>query len=261
MKRASFNAWPIAALILVLSGCGSAPSVTVKDQAPPPIDPAAVADAVPRADPILAAGNTSPYTVNGVTYRVMESSAGYAEEGVASWYGLKFHGRPTANGERFSVYGATAAHRSLPIPTYVRVTNLDNDRTMIVRVNDRGPFHSQRVIDLSYGAAVKLGFAEQGTAQVRIEAIAVDGSDDRRSVGGGRYRQLQLGAFSDPVAARALAATVEPLLTVPVQVSSVDTAHGTLHRLRAGPFASESDLRAAQHQLQQAGLPAGQALP
>lgn len=248
-------------LLSVVAGCTGWSDRHVPDTTPPPISAAAVPDAVPGPDPIMRRGNTSPYTVNGRTYRVLDSAVGYAEEGIASWYGLKFHGRPTATGERFSVYQATAAHRSLPLPTYARVTNLTNGREIVVKVNDRGPFHSDRIIDLSYGAAVKLGFADQGTARVRVEAIEVAGADDRRSVGNGRYRRLQLGAFTAESAALELAARVRPVVSVAVGVSPVDTTHGRLYRLRAGPFATERDLRRAQRALRQAGLPDGQALP
>lgn len=255
-----FDAMRLVVLVLILiTGCAG--PVEVADTTPPPIDPAAVPDAVPSPDPILAAGNKSPYTVNGVTYSVLPSAAGYAEEGIASWYGLKFHGRKTSNGERFSVYGPTAAHKTLPIPSYVRVTNLDNNRSMVVRVNDRGPFHSDRIIDLSYGAALKLGYAQQGTARVRVEAIPVAGVDDRRQHANGRYRHLQLGAFTQADAANALADKARTLLSVPLTVSEVDTTHGRLYRLRAGPFANERALREGQAALSRAGLPDGQPLP
>ena len=101
----------------------------------------------------------------------MQDGRNYRESGLASWYGTKFHGQLTANGEDYDLYGMTAAHKTLPLPTYVRVTNLENNRTIIVRVNDRGPFYSDRIIDLSYAGAKKLGFAERGTAMVRVEGI------------------------------------------------------------------------------------------
>ncbi len=113
-----------------------------------------------------------PYEVFGRSYDVMSSSNGYAATGNASWYGTKFHGRTTSSGEPYDMFQLTAAHRSLPLPTFVRVTNLDNDKQTIVRVNDRGPFHPDRIIDLSYAAAVKLGFAKEGTARVRVEALS-----------------------------------------------------------------------------------------
>lgn len=130
-----------------------------------------ILDATPRHDPITRAGNKNPYTLFDKTYHLLPTSVGYSERGVASWYGAKFQGRPTANGERYNLYAMTAAHKTLPIPAYVKVTNLANQRTVIVRVNDRGPFHGGRIIDLSYAAAVKLGYVDQGTAQVLVEAI------------------------------------------------------------------------------------------
>lgn len=140
---------------------------------PPPrdIDVSNLPDAVPKVEPIRKAGNKSPYTVLGKTYRVLPTSLGYRERGIASWYGNKFHGRKTSNGEIYSMYAMTAAHKSLPIPSYVKVTNLDNGRTVIVRVNDRGPFHGGRIIDLSYAAAKKLDYSNQGTANVEVVAI------------------------------------------------------------------------------------------
>lgn len=112
-----------------------------------------------------------PYEVFGERYEVLETSDGYMEEGLASWYGTRFDGLATATGETYDVYELTAAHRSLPLPCWARVTNLANGKSTIVRVNDRGPFHPDRIIDLSYAAAVKLGFAEAGTAQVRVETV------------------------------------------------------------------------------------------
>lgn len=227
--------------------------------APPPISAAAVPDAVPRAETIGAAGNTSPYRVLGKTYHVLKHAEGYRAQGLASWYGLKFHGRQTANGERFSVYAPTAAHRSLPIPSYVRVTNLENGREMTVRINDRGPFHPDRIIDLSYGAAVKLGFADKGTAEVLIEALTVPA--EKGDIEKTSYTMLQLGAFSREERARALQQRAHQLLQVPVVVSRAFTEAGNLFRLKAGPFASVADLEKGQQQLVAAGLPKGQPVP
>jgi rare lipoprotein A len=146
----------------------------VGGDAPPLIDRPGLEDLPdpePRWEPRTGAGNRSPYMVFGETYHVMPSAEGYEAEGLASWYGRKFHGRNTSNGERYDMFALTAAHKSLPLPTWVRVTNLANGRSTIVRVNDRGPFHGERMIDLSYGAAVKLGFADSGVTRVRIEAL------------------------------------------------------------------------------------------
>ena len=169
---------PLAVGLLLAACVGPGPQTGVADGAPlQKIRPSQVPDAVPRPDPILTAGNKSPYAVLGVEYEVMDSARGYAQEGIASWYGTKFHGRKTSNGEIFDLYQATAAHKTLPIPSYVRVTNLANGKAITVRVNDRGPFHPDRIIDLSYGAAVKLGYMEQGTARVRVEVIDLAGVD------------------------------------------------------------------------------------
>lgn len=122
-----------------------------------------------------------PYRINGVTYYPLQSSEGYRRKGIASWYGSDFHGKKTANGEIYNMYAMTAAHPTLPLPTWVRVTNLENGRNILVRVNDRGPFLRGRLIDLSYTAASKLGMAEQGTAPVLVEALPSDGSIMRAS--------------------------------------------------------------------------------
>ncbi len=143
-----------------------------KDYGPDSIvDVSHVKDAVPKVEPLSRGGNRSSYEVLGKTYQVLKSAKGYKERGGASWYGKKFHGYLTANGEKYDMYGMSAAHKSLPIPSYVKVTNMANDRQVIVRVNDRGPFHKGRVIDLSYAAAAKLEMLDSGTAQVEIEVI------------------------------------------------------------------------------------------
>ncbi|MEG0967333.1 MAG: septal ring lytic transglycosylase RlpA family protein [Pseudomonas sp.] len=128
---------------------------------------------IPDATPTVHTGNykANPYTVLGKTYFPIQESRNYRAEGTASWYGTKFHGQNTANGEVYDLYGMSAAHKTLPLPAYVKVTNLDNHRSVILRVNDRGPFYSDRIIDLSYAAAKKLGYAETGTARVRVEGI------------------------------------------------------------------------------------------
>jgi len=225
------------------------------------IGPDDVQDAIPRADPILAAGNKSPYTVNGVSYEILEDYRNYRERGTASWYGSKFHGHETSNGEIFDLYAATAAHKTLPIPCYARVTNLANGRSVVVRVNDRGPFHGDRLIDLSYGAAVKLGYMAHGTAQVEVEALAVAGADDRRGAPGTHYRFLQLGAFGAESSALRLQAELQTFLQVPVSVSQVDASGKLLYRVRVGPVADAQQMALVQQQLRDGGYPAGQPLP
>lgn len=133
------------------------------------VDVSRIPDAVPM--PHYGKFKASPYSVLGKTYYPMSDARRYQATGIASWYGTKFHGQATANGESYDLYGMTAAHKTLPLPSYVRVTNLDNGKTVILRVNDRGPFYSDRIIDLSFAAAKKLGYAESGTARVQVEGI------------------------------------------------------------------------------------------
>lgn len=254
-------------MFLVLAGCvGQLPGVS--DGKPLyELSPEEVVEPFPRPESVLAAGNTSPYQVNGKTYRVMESAAGYREQGIASWYGRKFHGRTTSNGEIFNAYLATAAHRSLPIPGYVRVTNLDNGRSMVVRVNDRGPFHPDRIIDLSYASAVKLGFADQGTARVEVEAISVAGSRDLRRTApllggsGGHYRYIQVGAFSEAASARAVGNRLRQQVHAPVAVSEVMLGDDAFYRVRVGPVDDRRQLLAYQSQLLELGYKEARLMP
>jgi len=225
------------------------------------IDPADVHDAIPRPDPILSAGNASPYTIDGVTYKVLDDHHGYKVRGIASWYGAKFHGHETSNGEIYNLYLASAAHKTLPIPCYARVTNLDNGRSIVVRVNDRGPFHSDRLIDLSYGAAVKLGYMEAGTAPVEVEVLDVAGVDDRRGSVAGDYRYLQLGAYSSRDSARALQDKLQELLAPPVFISEVQAGNNLLYRVRIGPMSGAGEIESVQQQLRLAGYDGAQPLP
>ncbi len=176
--------WPRSAALLrlvaaaaLLAGCamrGPAPSAqTDGPQARPPPDLIQVPDAVPRLEPIRLGGPNKPYEVLGETYTPLPPDAALRERGLASWYGRKFHGRATSSGEVYDMYAMTAAHRTLPLPSYVRVSNPANGRSVIVRVNDRGPFVKGRVIDLSYTAALKLGLLG-GVAPVQIERITPD---------------------------------------------------------------------------------------
>ena len=233
-----------------------------QDSAPlRPISQDEVFDAIPQADPILRFGNMSPYVIDGVTYNVLEDYRDYREQGTASWYGAKFSGHKTSNGELYDLYQPSAAHKTLPIPSYARVTNLDNGKSIVVRVNDRGPFHSDRIIDLSYAAAVKLGYMEQGTAQVEVEVMEVVGVEDRRDPLYGNYRYLQLGAFGREASAQTLVEALKPLLTAEVFVSVAESDGTLLYRVRVGPVDDKSHLLAVQQQLQDIGYDAGQPLP
>jgi len=192
---------------------------------PPQVVPTGLADLPDpevRHERPTKRGNPSSYTVLGKTYHVLGSAAGYAATGNASWYGRKFHGRLTSSGEPFDMYELTAAHRSLPIPTYARVTNLDNGKATVVRINDRGPFHSHRIIDLSYAAAVKLGFAARGTARVRVEVLTP-----------GKDFVLQAGAFKHLDRADRLKKALADLTGRPAYV--VKVSGEPFYRVRLGP--------------------------
>jgi rare lipoprotein A len=191
--------------------------------------------------------------VLGKSYNVMDTEAGYSERGVASWYGEKFHGHKTSNGEVFDMYLASAAHKSLPIPSFLKVTNLDNNRSIIVRVNDRGPFHGDRLVDLSYAAAVKLGYADRGTARVQLDAIIVNG-DSASSAGAqsntvqissnsGARKYLQVGAFSQRATAEKISRELRNLTDRPVFIRSVETVNnGVMHRVRIGPLMDTNEI-------------------
>jgi peptidoglycan lytic transglycosylase len=256
----------LGVLAIVIGACTTAPTPSrypnAHDGAPAgTIASHEVKDAVPRADPILSVGNKSPYKVNGVTYEVLENHQGYRQQGIASWYGTKFNGHETSNGEIFDIYQASAAHKTLPIPCYARVTNLDNGNSIVVRVNDRGPFHSDRLIDLSYGAAVKLGYMEQGTARVEVEVLNVAGVDDRRGTSAGDYRYLQLGAFGSEVSAQRLQGELQAVLKEPIEISKVQAGPGLLYRVRVGPLAGNDELQAVQRELEAGGYEPGLPLP
>ena len=169
---------------LVLSGIGACVPVGVGSGGPELTSPDGIdfdemPDAIPQQEFKSPSGNPDTYEIEGVTYRVLDTSAGYREEGLASWYGGYFHGRRTSSGDTYDMYRMTAAHKSLPLPTYVRVTHLANGRSVVVRVNDRGPFVQDRIIDLSFAAASKLGMAAIGTARVEVVALNPPARDRR----------------------------------------------------------------------------------
>ena len=248
-------------LVLFLHGCvstGSAPSRYQQHQDSAPLgtqDLAKVPDAVPRVEPRSRGGNKSPYTVRGKSYEVLPTALGYSTIGNASWYGAKFHGHLTSNGETYNMFGMSAAHRSLPIPSYVEVTNLANGRKVIVRVNDRGPFHSERLLDLSYAAAVKLGFVDQGTARVKIttiDPISWNKSRYEQVPGGDIY--LQAGAFASLDSAEKLRQRLQGVTGQAVKVTLEADRGADLHKVRIGPFANLIAAEAERNKISVAGL-------
>ena len=240
-----------------------------------PLDLASIQLVQPRREQRTRAGNSSPYTINGRTYHVLDSEEGYTATGNASWYGRKFHGHKTANGEVYDMFQLTAAHRTLPVPSYARVTNLDNGRQVIVRINDRGPFHDERVIDLSYAAASMLDYAAQGTARVRVEAVLPDAGPFGSTGGvaklsnttqnaasgaleGEEYLQeeyLQIGAFSSYEGAQALLQSLSAMTALPAFIrSEPGNDSRQLHRVRIGPVTPGRNLQSLVDSLVDAGL-------
>lgn len=237
-------------LALLLAACSSDSRYDQdRDSAPQVrLDPDAIRDAVPRPEPIREAGNRSPYRVFGKTYHVMkpDEARNYRARGQASWYGTKFHGHQTSNGEVYDMYAMSAAHKSLPIPCYVRVTNLDNGRSAIVRVNDRGPFHGARLIDLSYAAATKLGYAERGTANVEVVLLDAAAPPQAAALGPAQpaaspRRYLQAAAFSERDRAEQLRQRLAGLLQEQVVIAYGGAAHPAPYRVRIGPLQAAAD--------------------
>jgi rare lipoprotein A len=224
-----------------------------------PIDLSQVRPVIPRVEKRTLAGNKSPYTVNGRTYRVIQDEAGYSATGFASWYGRKFHGHLTSNGEIYDMFQLSAAHTTLPIPSYIRVTNLDNGKSIIARVNDRGPFHDGRIVDMSYAGAVMLGYADKGTARVKVEAVVPDGSaiplpQATPSPLSLTRAPLQSAPVPAPAQQAAPAPAPEPApvvaaVEVPVQEESIVSereliaANSGSEYLQVGAFSSEASAR------------------
>ncbi|MFA9462117.1 septal ring lytic transglycosylase RlpA family protein [Thiohalorhabdus methylotrophus] len=210
---------------------------------------------------------TTPYKVGGTWYHPLKTARGYNEVGLASWYGSKFHGRPTANGEVFNMHLPTAAHRRLPLPTIARVTNLENGRSTQVRINDRGPFVDthERIIDLSYGAAQRLGMDEKGLARVRIEALRgpdVSGQakrQDRPSAKpGARDLYLQVGAFRKEQNASQLKQRLRDLDLDRVVITTGHSEGSRIFRVRMGPLSGVARADQLAQELRSAGFPTGQ---
>ena len=269
-------------LAALLGGCATRAPGPAERDGPlpnPPADLARTPDAVPRLEQIRIGGPNKPYEVLGERYEPFTQDTAYADRGLASWYGRKFHGRPTASGEVYNMYAMTAAHPTLPIPSYARVRNPANGREVIVRINDRGPFHKGRIIDLSYTAALKLDVL-RGLTPVEVRRItyaeiragswqapaepapvfvpdAPPGAPQRETtstVASGMNYWLQFGSFAKLDAAEGLRQRVAeadlsllPLLTI--------VREAGLHRLRAGPFPNADEARATAARLRDEGGP------
>lgn len=272
-------------LLLALAACSSAPkrgsapassapetsggglyAPHISDGGPPvPPDISAIPEPVPQAEPLSRYGNRSPYTVLGHTYTVLPSAHGYRERGTASWYGTKFHGRATSSLEPYDMYRFSAAHKTLPLPSYVRVTNLDNGRSVVVRVNDRGPFHGDRLIDLSYVAAVKLGVHIKGTAPVEVVALdpgelaneplqSIDpAADDALDPNAPVF--LQVGSFADHDNARRVHRRLRDSGIADARIYRARVNGQSLWRVRAGPVTGLAAIQTLRRRLQAIGFP------
>jgi rare lipoprotein A len=271
--------------LLALPGCSllrrgpEAPSPGAGVPAPPR-DLAAIPDAVPRDEPRSRYGNPETYEVFGRKYRVMKSAKGHVERGLASWYGPGFHAERTSSGEPYDMYAMTAAHKTLPIPCFVRVTNLENGRSVVVRVNDRGPFVGDRIIDLSYTAAWKLDMLRAGTAKVEIRvlepgrrappppvvaaaipavpvaapvAAPVVAAVATPAAGGGRL--LQVGAFGSRANADALVSRLQASGIGGASVSEASVGGRTVFRVRVGPVADAEQATQLADRLRAFGIP------
>ncbi len=272
----------VAIGLLLLGGCSSrGPLIQEQDSAPKqvPVDPWQVPEPQPRHEPRSRYGNPDSYEVFGKRYSVLPSAKGYRERGIASWYGTKFHGRRTSSGEPYDMFAITAAHKSLPLPSYVRVTNLENGRSLIVRVNDRGPFHPGRIIDLSYTAAVRLGVYAKGSARVEVTALepgdpitptapaapapAPDELDRLVASLEDRAREehsepalpfLQFGAFRKMADCLQLKTELTRHKLLALQVQSGADSSDALCRVMQGPFATAQDADTQAQALRELGF-------
>ncbi|WP_218310621.1 septal ring lytic transglycosylase RlpA family protein [Alteromonas antoniana] len=267
----------VSLLSLVLSGCQSAPQGRYKqrqDSAPAYTHaPPAMIDAVPKYEPYRKF-NSRPYEVLGKRYFPMQDGKGFEQTGYASWYGQKFHGHLTSNGETYNMFAMTAAHKTLPLPSFVRVTNLSNGKQAIVRVNDRGPFHDNRIIDLSYAAAMKLDYHQHGTTQVKLEVIHFDENNnvtvgknptvtyeeyagivparnDTRSDTTSTATFIQVAALSDIERAKSISQVLSSLYQVPAQIPLVDN----IYKLRLGPLSDRFQVKMLLDELKTNGYP------
>lgn len=261
-------------IALSLQACSSSQRYKINQDHGPadPVDVSDIKDAVPKAEPRSKYGNPKNYKVLGKWYSVKESSVGYKEKGIASWYGKKFHGHRTSSGEIYNMYSMTAAHKTLPLPTYVRVTHLENGRSVIVKVNDRGPFHANRIIDLSYSAAKKLGVTAKGTGVVEVTAINAETFRQQQTYQAKFKRPsalstypakneyklyLQVGAFISQINANKLRKRLSRMFKQQ-QIHSDFASDKSVYRIRIGPLASVAIADKLSVYLHKKGIPSSQ---
>lgn len=235
----------ITLLILNLSACNL---FNNEDGAPIfPVDVSHIKEPVPKVEPKSKYGNPETYSVFGKKYKTMQTSNNFSQTGIASWYGTKFHGRKTSSGEVYDMYALTGAHKSLPLPTYAKVTNLDNNKSIVIKINDRGPFHDDRIIDLSYAAAAKLGVLHKGTANVKLSAINPENNSSKPSkLKKQELVNLQIGAFTERQNAEQLIKSVANVINHPIKITTANNITndskqtiGALFKVHLGPVPSE----------------------
>lgn len=276
-------------VMLWLAGCASTPD-DYGNGLPPldtDVDLSSIPPAVPHPEPPSDYGNPERYTVFGESYHPISEARAqdFVQTGIASWYGRDFHGQRTSSGETYNMFRMTAAHKTLPLPSYVRVTNLRNGKQVIVRVNDRGPFHNGRIIDLSYVAALKLGMVREGSAPVRIKTITAEdvhrpatrgnqaptqaqtvtaparntathtAAHTRVAAAGSSALYLQVGAFSQRHNAEQIAARLRRMGIDSIRIAPGRGNGMRLYRVRVGPFAGLGRRRAVRQRLTLQGIP------
>ena len=261
----------LAAVLLVFAACSTAPRHgSTRTTLPPP--PGTVPDAVPRAEPRSSHGNPPFYEVYGQRYQVRASADNYVERGVASWYGPDFQGHDTSSGERYDMYGMTAAHKTLPIPCYARITNLSNGRSVLVRINDRGPFVDNRIVDLSYSAATRLDIVRTGTAFVELRTVGPDEPlvaatlpsvaaappPDATPVAVPVALYIQVGAFADPGNAQRVVDRLQSAGVAHVFSLASAASGPVLRRVRVGPITTVEEFDRLAAQLATLGYPEAQ---
>jgi rare lipoprotein A len=232
--------WPSNSWVLLafLSACATHTPHTPTGEGPklPPEDIAAIPEPIPKMEPRSALGNPPFYDVLGKRYFVLPSAEGFVERGIASWYGPGFHKERTSTGDPYNMYGMTAAHKTLPLPCYARITNLNNGRSVVVYINDRGPFKEGRIVDLSYTAAAKLDILRAGTAPVELQVLTPDGVVAAPLPASPLF--VQAGTFGEVANAQRLADKLREAGYTQVTLRHDTQGSRTLHRVRIGPIAT-----------------------
>jgi rare lipoprotein A len=253
VAAACICAWVLAGCSIAGRKATPAPEVVP----PPPANVESIPDAIPHREPRSAHGNPPFYRILGRRYVVLATADGYLERGVASWYGPTFHGENTSSGEKYDMYAMTAAHKTLPLPTYARVTNLKNGRSIVVRINDRGPFVANRLIDLSYTAAAKLDMLKEGTTLVEVRALAVQEPDDltRSAQAPPPALYVQAGAFADQTNAQRVLDRLHMGGLPGAFILNPPDGKPSLYRVRLGPISSVPEFDQIAAKLKALGFP------